>query len=328
MKIITTLSLAAITAVLIGCGSGSSGDNVTPEILNTSSTSSNSSSSVESMQSINAHNIAGYTVMSQKPVSFTAGDIQSASYVFMANNKAGIVYTYLDGSTRVMIGSYSINTLAGVFTLQIDGNWIDDGGAISDSITLNADQNIDEASIAGLYPIMKIILNSENGIDESVFVVQSSSSSISSNSSSSSSSIISSSSSISSVANGNSLTVKNVDDVKGYKFTSVQAVISGISVINTIEIDCNENFTYVETLSYQGNEATVVINDNRISIFETISWGTRFEWRGTDSDGDPVNNFIYINDNDKIVVNESCFVDHDCANGIYVESIEKIATCN
>ncbi len=144
----------------------------------------------------------------------------------------------------------------------------------------------------------------------------------------SSSSINSSESTSSESDDLSSITVTSPADVKGYRFTSKEAKISQIDAKYMVEFDCNGKFFYTQNMSYKGRVSRIDTRGTDINVHDT-AWGHRLDWSGKEvgDDTEIHNNAIYIDAFDKITVDKSCFVEEDCSNGFYVESIEKIATC-
>jgi len=321
MKMTLSLTAFALAAILVGCGGG--GSDTTPVAGGTAGSSS--SQAAQGIGFISADNIAGYTVVSQKqPNGINERNIETASYIFDINNKGLIVYTYLDGSQRVMSGTYSIKTVGGAHSIDIQGHYTDDGSAAIDSIVLNDNREVDLRSSAGAYPVVSIVLNGDNGIDESTLISSSSSSNVSSSSSSSSSS-----------GNATTLAVLTPDDLKGYRLTSVEADSGFDKQTITIEFFCDGQFKHDWTHVTEGlSPNTKTITGDEIIVERVTGWAAeavpRIRWSGIDKFGQSGNDgYIYlVTENDELKVNQSCFNSYDCSGGFYLESITQVDSCN
>ena len=352
MKTITTLSLATITALFIGCGGGSSGT--------TTGTSSVAGSQTSSSAIVKNGGI------------FVDAPVQGLSYTCQSSGTSGTTdatgrYDCAQGDTTVTfgIGSRNLGTtaIADVITpksffygtnredeilnlaqllqtMDKDGN-PDNGIELDETAILNwqsnhtgfdaADFDSEIANILGKALVNETVAREHMNSALATFGISgidggtTSSSSISASTASSEGS----SSSSSTVNDSSSLTVKSPNDVKGYRFTSKNGTMSQISATYMVEFDCNGNFYYTQDISYQGHSTQVETRGTNIDVQDTM-WGKRLHWSGIEV-GDEIdtnNNDIYIDAFDKITINESCFVDSDCSGNFYLKSIEKIATCN
>jgi hypothetical protein len=195
MKLVTALSIATITALLIGCGGGGGGstptDSTTTSSTGTTGTSSSSSvaQSGTSQERISSSNLANMTVVAEYQSGPIVQNIEKVSYVFLPNSEAIVVFDLFDGSRKVARDSHYYES---------DGNNVallnlafDDGESFGIIIAagISSPGGIDLITVgestAFPYTVTAILGNAENGIDEnSVTTVNVSSSSSSADSNS------------------------------------------------------------------------------------------------------------------------------------------------
>lgn len=172
MKTITTLSLAAMTALLIGCGGGGGGGSATPNTNNPGATSSvssqgsSSSASATAQQAISSSNLAGKTVVSEYSNGVKVQNIKKTSYIFLPNDEVIAVFDLFDGGRKVAHGTYNEsdgNNVAIITpTFDNDENFIPAFGISSPS-------SIDQITVGestAIYTVTAIVDNADNGIDE------------------------------------------------------------------------------------------------------------------------------------------------------------------
>ncbi len=349
MKIISTLALAAMTALLIGCGGGSSDDNGgggTP-------LSSSSSSSIPS--GVTQRGVMTSTVDDVNKTWYTtkrvtqAGSANGAMVQRVDNNiiisiiarsTVGTARSEQDGLTFSFVfasGHVTTGTISDATTLAYDV-----GGEYY-TATPNYDIELTEASddgtdihlkgtitdvpiaIAGEQSTEKISVSFEVTASETIIGSGGSSSSSNSsndNTSSSSSSSSDSSTSSSSSAAGNvtALTVNSPDDVKGYQFISREGIHA---IWMFVEFKCDGSFIQEQYTS----GPTLTLTGNNVQVIDK-SYSHELKWSGIAGDGGTGTNNIFINNSDQIVVGESCFADKNCANNWHVQTITQVETCN
>ncbi|MBN2895121.1 MAG: hypothetical protein JXK05_04410 [Campylobacterales bacterium] len=317
MKRITTLSLAAVTALLIGCGGGSSdngGD--TPKSSSSAEGSTSSAQAAQSEQSRNANNLAGYTVEAEQEGAVTVSNYQKFTFIFLPNNACIVITDYFNGERKVVHTTYSIDDTFGIAMLTMVGT-DDQGELYNNAISLNASQEVVVGeSLAGSYITTAIVSNSDNGIDENAVV----------------------SSETSTPSNSSTFTINSVDDVKGYTITSNESsnTIGGAYTMHqkiTASFKCDGTFEYKIITSASGASSTTT------TLGDTISLNTDFEphrlsWSGTDNEGEVLNDSLELNTNNQLVIGSTCWSGigdgsgESCPNNLYVYSVTKDATCN
>jgi len=177
MKMITTLSLAAVTALFIGCGGGGGGGGTPASSVASVSSSassvassqgSSSSSSTEGLQSIDARNISGYTVFTDNLNIGINPDVETIIYIFETGTQVKIIVKNKNGTQESSSGTYETQNNSFGKVIQMETN--NDQTGDSEAYTLTLDDNYvlhvgnDPYQIQG-HPISKIVTNEENGID-------------------------------------------------------------------------------------------------------------------------------------------------------------------
>jgi len=173
MKLITTLSFAAMTALLIGCGGGGGGSTPNDSASNSSTgtTGTSSSSSIgQSQERISSSNLANMTVVAEYGDGPIVQNIEKVSYIFLPNSEAIVVFDLFDGSRKVARDSHYYESDGNNVALL---NPVFDGGesfGIIFAAGISSPGGVDLITVgestAFPYTVTAILSNDDNGIDE------------------------------------------------------------------------------------------------------------------------------------------------------------------
>ncbi len=177
MKMITTLSLAAVTALFIGCGGGGGGGSTPASSVASVSSSassvassqgSSSSSSIEGLQSIDARNISGYTVFTDNRDIGITSDVLTIIYIFETDTQVKVIVKNKNGTLESSSGTYEIKNHPLIKMIEMLTNSDTTGGSEEYALTLDDNYVLHVGNtppqIQG-HPVSKIVTNEENGID-------------------------------------------------------------------------------------------------------------------------------------------------------------------
>jgi len=192
MTLITSLSLAAVTALLIGCGGGGGGGNSSDGTANSTpanTASSSSSQASTSAEQISSANLANMTVVAEYRDGTIVQNIRKVSYIFLPNNQAIVVFDLFDGSRKVARDSHyyeSDGNSVALLNLEFDN---DESFGVIIATGISTPNGFDQITVgestAYPYTVTAILGNDDNGIDEnSVTTINGSSSSSSTDSNS------------------------------------------------------------------------------------------------------------------------------------------------
>ena len=267
--------------------SSSNGDN--------SSGSGGSTGGKNLIDTVDAKHVAGYTLKVDDPTNIT-DHFKTRYYIFKENNKVTIVEDLDDGDQIVNEAIYTIkDSIKGAYS--IDARYVNKAGIESSYIILLTDDYYFK-QISPKLPLT-VMPNDKNGVVIKHNNPQPNSSSV--------------------------VTVKNVDDLKGYTFISSESITGSgaFTAHQTIEFKVNCDGSYKETIDTHltGQTATPTINEG---TSEDISIDSDSVTIGEDS--------IYLDSNQQIIAGKSCISSNgklgkSCQNGLYIESIKK-DTCN
>ncbi len=348
MKTISTLALAAMTALLIGCGGGDSGGGGTPS---SSSSSSSIPSGVTQSGEINStvdgvsktwyttrtdnHSLAANSAAVLRINNAITIIIGARPTVGTARSEQdGLGFSFVFTNGQVTTGTIS-DTL--MISYQVDEQYyvstehynVELTEASDDGFNIHLKGTITDVPIAvpGTTSTKKISIvfdvtasDSVNDHSSSASSSSNNSDSSSSTSSSSSSSSVSSTSSSSAAGNVSALTVNTPDDVKGYQFISREGIHA---ITMSVQFECDGSFIQKQYTS----GPTLTLTGNNVQVIDK-SYSHELKWSGIAGDGDTGTNNISINDSNQIVVGESCFSEKNCANNWHVETITQVDTCN
>ena len=117
------------------------------------------------------------------------------------------------------------------------------------------------------------------------------------------------------------LTVKSVDDLKGYTIISNEANTGGIAYTMSVRFKCEGGYAYSDTHSGTTDGDTVALkNSGNITL---VTWGTL-----NSNDG----GYVELDADHKLSENKSCWLSKGlggshCASGLYVKTIKHDTIC-
>ena len=291
MKLTKTLSIVAITLLLIGCGGGSNGgDNNTTSSATGGSTSGQTS---QGFVKFDARKLSGNTVFVEDKDHLSTSDKESI-FIFGTGTQVKIVVNRNDGGQVVYEGDYSIKDgIPNTFTLET--NSVEkDGTSISFILLLDNDYSIKENQ-TGSY-VTKILPNESNGV-----VIKNN------------------------TTTKGGLTVNSIDDVRGYTIASNVASpgTSGITMELNIAFKCDGSFDYMTDYVYRGEHTKNNYTGNDAYTEEDFGV-TNLQWHYTDENGEQSTGQIQTDVNNQLLEG-ACWDDTNsdgsCSNELKIKSI-------
>lgn len=298
MKTLTTLSIAVIAALFIGCGSGSDGSSsgnsgVTDGTTNSTPSGSTSSQGSQGYIQFDARNLSGNTVFVEDKDGVSISDKEHI-FIFETGTQVKIIVNRNDGGQVVYEGTYKLkDDIASLYV--VDMNSIT-GDSSSTSFTLFLEDNytIKENQL-GTY-VTQILPNESNGV-----VIKDN------------------------TPTADGLTIRSVDDVKGYTITSnlSRPGTSGMTMEMSIAVKCDGTFNYMVDIAYAGNHSVNNYDGNEVYVDEQFGV-TRVGWYYTDEDGERSAGQIETDINNQLL-KDACWSgtnsDGTCSNDIKIKSI-------
>jgi len=299
MKTITTLSLAAMTALLIGCGGGGGGTAGTSSsaaggAVSSAAGGNTSSQASQGFVKFDARNLSGYTVFVEDKDHLSASDKEDI-FIFETGTQVKIVVNRNDGGQVVYEGTYDISdVIPNLFTVEMTGTTKNDSTPTGFSLLLENDYNIKENQL-GAY-VTKIVSNESNGV-----VIKDN------------------------TPTAGGLTVNSVDNVWGHTITSNVANpgTSGATMELSIAFKCDGSFDYFTDYAYGGNHTKNNYTGNEVDVandFGTTSIG----WYYTDEDGERSAGQLETDVNNQLLEG-ACWSltngDGSCSNDLKIKSI-------